>query len=210
MAIQNLQTACDQISAAIAQLQQTRPVPLLVALDGGSGSGKSTLAALLAQQLDAVIIPQDDFLAAHISEAEFDALPPAERGLAAIDWQRVRQEALEPLLAGQTARWHAFDFTAGVRPDGTYGMLAAFEERQPAPVIILDGMYATRPELADLIDLAVLVEASVAVRHARLVPREEAGFLADWHKRWDSAEDYYLTHVRPPESFDLVVRNGVE
>ena len=91
------------------------------------------------------------------------------------------------------------------RPDGTYAMCLDFVERQPAGVIILDGAYSARPELADLIDLSVLVDVPVAERHARLAARERSHFLDSWHARWDPAEAYYFTHVRPNSSFDLVV-----
>ncbi len=129
---------------------------------------------------------------------------PEQRAADVIDWRRLRAEALEPLLAGQTARWHPFDFEAP-QPDGTYAMSAEFVERPPADLIVLDGIYSTRAELADLIDLSVLVEVPLSVRHARLDAREDADFLAGWHARWDAAEAYYLTHVRPPSAFDLVV-----
>ncbi len=121
-----------------------------------------------------------------------------------IDWRRLRAEALEPLLARRTARWHPFDFETP-HPDGTYAMRTDFVERPPADLILLDGIYSTRAELADLIDLAVLVDVPLAVRHARLDARESAEFLAEWHARWDAAEAYYLTHVRPASAFDLVV-----
>jgi hypothetical protein len=38
------------------------------------------------------------------------------------DWQRLRAQALEPLLASQSARWRPFDFAAGLHPDGTYAL----------------------------------------------------------------------------------------
>jgi uridine kinase len=77
--------------------------------------------------------------------------------------------------------------------------------RDPAPVIVLDGAYSTRPELADLVDLSVLVELPASLRFARLAAREEPAFLEAWHDRWEVAEDYYFTHLRPPASFDLVI-----
>ena len=92
-----------------------------------------------------------------------------------------------------------------MRADGTYGMRAALTKRHPAAVIVLDGAYSARPELADLIDLTVLVDAPLQFRHARLAAREAACFLEAWHRRWDDAEAHYFTHVRPPSSFDLVV-----
>lgn len=102
------------------------------------------------------------------------------------------QRALEPLRAGRTAVWHAFDFAAGVRADGSYGMSTESVRRDPAPVLILDGAYSSRPELADLVDCTILVEAPSATRHARLARREDGAFLEAWHERWDGAEDYYF------------------
>jgi para-aminobenzoate synthetase len=204
----DLDAACRAIVDAIRGLHATLRRPILVALDGGSGAGKSTLAALIADKIDATVVPLDDFFAADIPDAEWDARSVAERARDVFDWRRVRGDALEPLLAGRPARWHAFDFEAGQRPDGTYGMRTDFVERAPARVILLDGAYSAGPALADLVDLAVLVDVPVDERHARLAAREEKGFLAQWHARWDVVEEYYLTRVRSRDSFDLVVIVG--
>jgi len=32
--------------------------------------------------------------------------------------------------------------------------------------------------------------------------------MKDWHGRWDVAEDYYFTDIRPRESFDLIIVNN--
>ncbi len=164
----------------------------------------------MAEALDAVLVPGDDFFAAEITDAEWDALGPAERAAAAIDWQRMREEAIEPLLAGRAASWHPFDFAAGTRPDGTYPMATDAVTVESSAFIVVDGAYSCRPELTDLIDLAVLVDLPVDERHRRIAAREEASFSEAWHARWNAAEDYYFSVVRPPSSFDLVVTlNGV-
>lgn len=201
-------TACQTIIAEIERRRINHRGPFLVALDGRSGSGKSTIATQLARQLDAALVQSDDFFAANIPDPAWDSRTAAEKVRDGIDWRRLRVEALEPLLAGQVARWHAFDFVSGIQPDGTYLMLADYEERQPNEIIIVDGAYAARPELADLIDLAVLVEIPDDVRRARLALREDAAFLTAWHARWDEAEALYFTQIRPPAAFDLVVTNG--
>ena len=198
-------SARDAIVAAIRHLRAGRDTPVVVALDGGSAAGKSTLASMIANELGAALIQSDDFFAAEITDAEWEARTPDAKARDAIDWQRLRAEALEPLRAGRPARWHAFDFDAGMRPDGTYAMRTDFVEREPSAVIVLDGAYSTRPELSDLIDLSVLVDVPLGVRHARLVAREEKRWLAAWHARWDAAEEHYFAHVRPPATFDLVV-----
>ena len=203
-----LNSACHVIMAKIKQVMAHHSPPILIALDGGSGSGKSTLALMLQGVLGAALVQSDDFFAAQIPEAEWDAYSIEQRARDGIDWRRLKTEALEPLLAGKSARWHPFDFEAGLRSDGTYGMCADYVECEPADIILLDGAYSARPELADLVTLSVLVDVPVAVRHVRLAAREEGGFLAAWHTRWDAPEAYYFSQIRPPASFDLVVTNG--
>jgi para-aminobenzoate synthetase len=197
---------CQRIANAIQQRQPSLQRPLLVALDGGSGAGKSTLAGMLVRELHATHIPLDDFFSAHISDSEWDAMPVPQRAQTVFDWPRVRQQALKPLLCGRPARWHPFDFEAGQRPDGTYRLRIDPETRDPAAVILLDGAYSAGPQLADLVDLSVLVDVPLPIRHARLAAREAPAFLAQWHARWDAVEAYYFTVLRPRTSFDLVVK----
>jgi uridine kinase len=120
--------------------------------------------------MDAVVVPLDDFFAAHIPDWEWDTRSVAQRAQDVFDWQRLRAQALEPLLASQSARWHPFDFAAGLRPDGTYGLSEQSVERHPTPVIILDGAYSASPAIEDLIDLTVLVDVPSAEYN---VPRKQ-------------------------------------
>jgi uridine kinase len=198
--------AAHSIAAEVrGRVADRRPVrPFLVAIDGPSGAGKSTIAAQVAGELGAVVVSSDDFYTAHVSNAEWDARTPEQRAADVIDWRRLRREALEPLLAGRPAEWHPFDFD-GLRPDGTFPLAERLERRDPAQVIVLEGAYCAQPALADLIDLAVLVDVPADMRRDRLVIREVGGFLATWHGRWDPAEEWYFARVRPPSSFDLVV-----
>jgi uridine kinase len=179
---------------------------LVVAIDGRSGSGKSTVAAAVAQAIGAVIVPCDDFFAASVSNAEWDHRTPEQRAADAMDWRRLKREAIDPLRAGRPAHWYAFDFLAGPRSDGTYPLQTTPTERAPRPVVLLDGAYSARPELVDVLDLSVLVEAAPSTRAARLAAREEADSLRQWHARWDLAEEHYFRHVRPPSAFDVVLQ----
>jgi para-aminobenzoate synthetase len=196
------------VTAAVEGLLATGEPPVVVAVDGPSGAGKSTLAALVAERLDAALIPLDDFFAADVPEVRWGEMTVEEQLRRVFHWGRVRESVLKPLLAGRPARWHAFDFVGGQRPDGTYGMQEEAKVRAPATVIILEGAYSTSPPLADLVDLAVLVDAPVEVRHARQAAREDPEFLAKWHRVWDALEDYYFNRLRPRSSFDLVVELG--
>src|ERR1700733_14870760 len=104
-----MKEVADTIITEIRRRIVDRKTPILVALDGGSGSGKSGVASLIAEELGATVIQSDDFFAAEISDVEWELRTPEARAATAIDWQRLRTEAIEPLLAGKSAKWHAFD-----------------------------------------------------------------------------------------------------
>jgi uridine kinase len=176
--------------------------PLLVALDGRSGTGKSTIAKMIAERLGGIEIRADDFWVGGSNE-EWDSRTPKEKAEMAIDWKRIRTEVLEPLLAGKSATWHPFDWKTGK------GLSQETFQSVPKPLIVLDGAYSTRPELQNIIDLSILVEVpDDSQRRARLVKREGEAYMKDWHGRWDVAEDYYFSEVRPRESFDIVISNS--
>ena len=183
--------------------------PVVVALDGGSGAGKSTISARLARLAPVALVPLDDFYQTRVPESEWPRRTVAERLNGVFEWDRVRREAIAPLVRGARARWRPFDFTRGPGEDGTYGLKPGFAEVAPAPVILIEGAYSASPMLGDLIDLAVIVDVPTEVRHERLAARERDGgdFLAAWHAVWDDVERHYFERVRPPASFDLVVRN---
>ena len=201
-----LHLAVDVLASAIRR----QTAPLMVAIDGPSGAGKSTLAAIVAARLGTALISTDDFFDASITATGWATRSPEQRAADALDWRRLRHDALEPLRAGQVARWQSFDFVAGPRPDGTYAMNAVATVCSPNPVVILEGAYSSRPELADLVDFAVLVDAPFSVRAARLALRENPAVLAAWHARWDAAEAYYFGQIRPPAAFDLVLDLAAE
>ena len=178
---------------------------MLVALDGASGSGKSTFATWIAEDLEATVVHSDDFFAAGLADADWDARSPAARSSDAIDWRRLRREVLEPLLASEEASYHPLDFEAGEDARGAYALAKRLVTLRPARVIVLEGAYSSRPELSDLIGLSVLLHVPKAVRHNRLASREDAAFLEAWHRRWDAAEEHYFLSVRPLSEFDVVL-----
>ena len=108
-----LQLAVDVLASAIRR----QAAPLMVAIDGPSGAGKSTLAAIVAR-LGTALISTDDFFDASITATGWATRSPEQRAADALDWRRLRHDALEPLRAGQVARWQSFDFGAGPAPTG--------------------------------------------------------------------------------------------
>lgn len=202
------QPLVDRILAGLVR----RTDPLFVALDGRSGSGKSTLAAAVADSLSVdasgsrivTVIEGDQFYGGGSVET-WDRRSVEERVDRVIDWRRQR-EVLVALRRRGEAAWQEFDWES---PDWDS------DERPFAPdvvrctasaVVILEGAYSARPELADLLDLRVLLDVPAEVRHDRLRRREGEEFRSDWERRWSAAEDLYFGSIVPPANFDLVLR----
>lgn len=183
----------------IARLGGSRTEPLMVAIDGRSGTGKSTLAETVRRRLEAIVIDGDDFYAGGTAE-EWDAMTPAQRADHCIDWRRQRP-ILAELARGEGASWLPYDWNAD---DGH--LSDDLTVAHPAPVVVLEGVYSARPELADLFQLRTLLEVPDDLRRERLLHREGEFYRDEWEQRWASAEEHYFTSVMPAEAFDLVLR----
>jgi len=150
-----------------------------------------------------VVVQGDDFYSpglAALSSTDRTAMTPQELAALVIDWRRLRRQALEPLLAGRVATYRPYDWESD---DGRLGEPVRV---RPARVILLDGVYSGRPELADIVAGEVLVQAPERDRLRRLVERNEAD--PEWEPLWAAAEEHYFTHVRPAASFAVRVMTG--
>ena len=201
--INNIHITMDQlsnISKIIRKRQQSLKHPVLIAIDGRSGVGKSTIADQLAAELNGVVIKGDDFFSGGTND-DWRNRTTQEKVDLVIDWRKLRREAIEPLLAGKAASWHSFDWV-------TWQGLAADEiSMGPTSYILIDGIYSNRSEFDDLVDFSILVVAPEDQRLLRLINRETAEYMEDWHQIWDEAEDYYFSKIRPRESFDFILMN---
>ncbi len=171
--------------------------PVVIAIDGPSCSGKSILATAVALRSGASVLEGDDFYRhtlPSLSAAQRAAMSDAAVVDAVIDWQRLLAEALLPLRAGQPAVFQPYDW------DADDGRLAPPKTIPAADLVIVEGVYAARPELADLTDLAVYLGVDPQVRAQRYVGREDD---PDWQRFWERGEAHYFSVVRPPAGFDI-------
>ncbi len=179
----------------------TDPRPVVVVLDGPSAAGKSTLASALALRTSAVVLPGDDFYDGGRftggTGAEQDRWSGAEVAASVFDWSRLRTEALLPLNHGEDAVYRPYDWEAG---DGRLGGPKRLTSR---PLVVVEGVYAARPELADLVDLSVFVDTDPDRRVRR---RDARGDDPGRRRLWERGEQHYFDRVRPPGSFDLQVQ----
>jgi uridine kinase/CTP:molybdopterin cytidylyltransferase MocA len=201
--------AVSAILDLIADRRSRSDQPIVIAMDGPSCAGKSILATAVALRSGASVLEGDDFyqtLLPRLTVAQREAMSDHAVVDAVINWERLRDEALLPLRAGQSATFQPYDW--GI-DDGRLGQLKAI---RAADVIIVDGVYSARPELADLVDVAVYLGVDPQTRADRYAARHND---PDWTRFWERGEAHYFGVVRPPASFDLQLdvddlRNGAD
>lgn len=94
--------------------------------------------------------------------------------------------------------WESFDGRLKIEPTIV----------EPRSAVLLEGVYSARPELSDLVDLRLLRQVGGPTRLARLLARE--GSISAWERQWHEAEDWYFTHLAPPEAFDVILGDPQE
>lgn len=183
--------------------------PLLVVVDGPDGVGKThfadELAELLAGRGRRVVRASVDSF--HHPREHRHALGRTPEAVWSrhFDYHALRRELLDPWLAGPDTAyrraWH--DVTTDEHVDPA---------PEPVPsrgVLVVDGIFAQRPELEHAWDLVVLLDAPPEVTVARLAARD--GSPADPEhpdqRRYLDAQRIYRRTCAPHAHADLVVDN---
>ncbi|MFE2729319.1 hypothetical protein [Kitasatospora sp. NPDC059327] len=184
------------VADGLLQLSQTVGATRIVAIDGTGGSGKTTLATAVAGYLDgAVIVHVDDFYRP-MPDREREQLDAEQGYHLYFDWERLRDQVLTPLRDGQDARYQLYDWTTG--------QLGAWREIASGTAVIVEGVYAARPELAPYYHFTAYVDTPRGVCLQRMRGRGENP--EEWITRWRAAEDYYLHTTWPQTRAKLLVR----
>lgn len=188
----------DMVTAASVASRTT-----LVAIDGLGGAGKSTLAARLQAGLqESIIISVDDFYFS-MARADGTSLDPEQDYERHFDWKRLRDHVLAPLCDGLRA---SYELANWVDNWTAQNLLAVRRLVEPVEVVLVDGVYSTRPELRPYFGVTVYVDTPRDLRLARM---SERGYEdMSWMERWMAAEDYYEEHERPREHVDVVLQGG--
>jgi len=144
---------------------------------------------------DVAIIEGDDFYRP-LTESTREALTPLEAVDLLFDWERLRDEALAPLLRGEDARYRRYDWEAGRMGEDVATVSAG-------GVVLVEGCYVARPALRGYLDLIVVVDAPRELCIERQLARgdDEPEQIA----RWRAAEDWYFERQDPRRVADLVI-----
>jgi uridine kinase len=193
------------VLAEVAALVPRPGRPARVSIDGADGAGKTVLSDELAALLPgSVRASLDDF---HHPRAYRHAHGRTGQTVwqRSFDLEALRRELLDPWRLGAGSsyrrRWH--DLTTDRLVDDPPELVPQ------AGVLVVDGVFAQRPELADAWDLVVWVHADDAVRLARMAVRD--GVPDDPNhpdqRRYLDAQAIYRERCRPDERADVVVDN---
>jgi uridine kinase len=160
---------------------QSRRRTTLIAVDGVGGSGKTHFAARLAAARPGLtIVHTDDF-------ASWDA---------GLDWERLRHQVIDPLLADRPARYQRYDWDQK--------RLGEWHDIPSGGVVVVEGVSSYRLMLADAYDVAVWVSAPRDTCFQRGLERDGQSALALW-QRWMAEEDDYIDREHPEDRAALVV-----
>jgi uridine kinase len=158
----------------------------LVAVDGPAGAGKSTFARRLSLALGgAPVVSLDDFLAWGDLESW---------------WPRFAGQVLSPLLAGRPATYQARDWSGDWHGD----TLGTWRTVCPAPVVVVEGVTASRRAAAAWLTSQVFVDAPGPVRLERGLARDGERARRLW-RDWMGREARFFIADRTRERADVVV-----
>ncbi|MDO5534500.1 MAG: hypothetical protein Q4F65_07605, partial [Propionibacteriaceae bacterium] len=155
---------------------------VVVALDGPSGAGKTTLADAVAADLDCPIVRVEDLYPG------WDGLAEGVRLLVDL--------VLEPLAAGEVARYRAWDWHAG-----DWGPQRRVD---PVPLLVVEGCGASVGRAGEFAAVRVWVDAPTDLRRQRGLARDGETY-APWWEQWAAQERALFTADRTREKADLVV-----
>ena len=182
---------------------------IIIGIAGGSGSGKSTFTNRVKKHFgdDVVVIYHDNYYRRR------DDIPFEERKKINYDHPDALEtdmliEHIKQLKAGKSVVCPVYDFSVHNRSDKTVVI-------KPSKVILVEGILVLQnPELCDLLDIKIFVEADADERILRRVLRdvEERG------RDLRGIIDQYLTTVKPMHyrfvepskaKADIVINSGL-
>jgi uridine kinase len=177
---------------------------VLVAVDGREGAGKTVFADELAAVLRArgrpvVRASVDGFHRPRAVRYRRGRTSPTGYWLDAFDYGQLADALLDPFRRGEPVRTAVHDVASD----------AALERQPvrvgPADVLLVDGVFAHRDELAPYWDFSIYLFVDLAVSLARLVARD--GPLVKVTDRYTGAHRLYLDACDPTRRATIVIDN---
>ncbi|MDP1615791.1 hypothetical protein [Phenylobacterium sp.] len=202
--------ASDERARLLAALAQQvcalGPGRLKVAVDGRTASGKTSFGHELAQALAARGRPVlraslDDFKRPWRDRGLYDRESGEGYYRNAFDYEAVRRLLLTPMAGDGLCALCSIDPRTQIDHSETC------VQAPPDAILVVDGVFAFRPELNDHWDLRVWLEIATAESIARGLARD-GGDGSVMRDRYVVSEDLYAADVDPAARADVVIDNS--
>lgn len=190
----------------------TREDCVRVGIDGVDGSGKTVFADELADALkirgrEVVRISVDDFHNVSALRYRRGRSSPEGFWLDSFNYERLRVDVLEPLGPGGSRRyrWTALDLASDVV------LNPAPKVAPPGSVLVVDGLFLHRDELAGEWDFSIFLDVPFEVTAKRMAMRD--GTVPDPQhpsmRRYVEAQQIYFGECAPRQQASVVIDNTV-
>jgi uridine kinase len=191
--------------------QRARAGVTLVAVDGIDGAGKTCFADELAQHLTDVEVIRASVDGFHHPKSIRYAKgrrSPEGYYLDSYDYELLKAELLDPLRSGGTHRYRTAVFDH--RTDSRVEMPVRLAT--PPAVLLFDGIFLHRPELADYWDYSIFLQVDQRESLRRCNERDGASGLSDdprdpHHLRYVRGQEIYLSACNPSALASIVINN---
>lgn len=182
----------DEVRKGTSKKQST----FLIGIDGCGGSGKSTYADKIKEVFsDVTIVHMDDFYLPTNQILKIDA---TKKPIGAdFDWKRLLNQVLEPLSQEKEGYYQRYDWETD--------SLAKWHTVPIGGIVIIEGVYTIREELADKYDLKIWVDCPRNIRLSRGLERDGEQAREMWESNWMVSEDLYVEKQKPFARADLIV-----
>lgn len=189
----------EQLISSINSISKKQST-LLIGIDGCGGSGKTTLANKLKTECsNATVVHMDDF---YLPSSQLIKAPPEKKPIGAdFDWKRLLKQVLEPIRQNKEGCYQRYDWDIDD--------LAEWHTVPVGGMVIIEGIYSIRKELANKYDYKIWVDCPRDIRLSRGLKRDGEEARDIWENNWMVSEDIYVKEHKPYEIADLVV-NGTE
>lgn len=177
----------DQIDLLLSRQDR-----VILAIDGFCTSGKTTLAAHLANVYDCCVIHMDDFFLRPQQRTPERLAEPGGN----LDYERFREEVLQPLLAGKPFSYRPYDCSTKT--------LSEPVEVIPKKLTVIEGAYSHHPYFGDPYDFKIFLTVTPDLQRSRILERP-AALQQQFFDEWVPMEHAYFAAFSIPEKADLIV-----
>lgn len=182
----------DEIAQAIKNKDCSHS-PILIAIEGFGGSGKTTLANKLRNTLQSAhVVNMDDFIV-----KEELTKPSWDKG--GFDRQRLEKQVLLPASKQQPVQYQELIWETNT--------LSRLKVVPNTAYLIVEGISAYHPTLADYYDFKIWVDTPIEVAKARGKVRDAGNENVDKWDMWAQNDLAYRDEYRPEERADFVTSN---